>query len=418
MPVRRLEMALQPQPIDDVTFEELQHRRQLAKEARGKKRFDTIEHPTQGLAMLMDAFNTREYNRQAEEAEDAFKRKTAADDSKIVDVLSGMYSPGASNSGNNVPSAPDQGVTGAGGPGNAETGAQSGGIRLPDGRKLSGDQMRALLANKATRGFATKLLASQIGDANKGPKTTAAYDNYKLGLQDPGFAQRQMDLKKAGAANMTMKANLKGDSSQQSEDGKYLSKLKQEAMTRGAALPGEMAQLEILETHLSDPNLHTGSFANMALDAKKAFTSLTGIHVDGVADGIVARNLSNELALKDKEKVGGGVLSNSDIQLLQSLPPNILNTKEANRLLVSRMMHEKKYELAKHRVILDAMQNDPSGRGQIKYGDVIKPLNELNRMHTKTTRQFYTQLRAMAPKKQTTPQGAGMEELWNKYGLE
>jgi len=106
-----------------------------------------------------------------------------------------------------------------------------------------------------------------------------------------------------------------------------------------------MANLDVMQQALADPNLYTGTGGQTVQALKRAGETLFGVPVKGTASGEVAQSLGTELALGNREKLPGP-MSNADREFLVEMGPSLSKTPEGNRLIIEIAMASKRWQIA------------------------------------------------------------------------
>lgn len=92
-------------------------------------------------------------------------------------------------------------------------------------------------------------------------------------------------------------------------------------------------RLPILQTmKMALPNIKTGAGAEAGLTIRSALRSL-GANVEGLSDAELFQGLGNQLALAQKAP-GSGTMSDKDLEVYQSIVPNLGATPEANQMRI------------------------------------------------------------------------------------
>lgn len=114
----------------------------------------------------------------------------------------------------------------------------------------------------------------------------------------------------------------------------------------------DIASLNAMRQALEDPNLYTGTGANVIQGLKKGAETLFGVPVKGTSSGEIMQSIGAELALSNREKLPGP-MSNADREFLERMPANITKTPEGNRLLIELGLEDKRWQIARAQAARD-----------------------------------------------------------------
>ncbi len=234
-------------------------------------------------------------------------------------------------------------------------------------------------------------------------KPTALMQNLQAAGLQPGTPEyRDAIIKSETKPLVNMPAQEK---EYDKELGKSLAKEMVESQKSGANAQRDLANLEVMQQALSDPNLYTGSGGQAVQGLKKAAQTLFGVSVKGVASGELAQNLANEIAVNNKDKLPGP-MSNADREFLVDMAPTISKSPEGNRLILELGMAHKRWEAAKAQVAREYTRTH-GGRLDAGYYAAVE---EVNQAAAQEFGGFLDQLRALgeeAPRSPTTGTGLG-----------
>jgi len=180
--------------------------------------------------------------------------------------------------------------------------------------------------------------------AQKGGTQTAAIKEYELAKSE-GFQGSFADFLKEKKAPLV---TIQGEEEYAKTRGKALGEEFGAIQTNAQQATDRIGQLRQIDDLLSNPKVYTGTGAEAINALKRAAQTLFGQEsIEGVADADAARRISTEMALSLKENLPGP-MSDSDREFLQSIPPNIGDTAQGRKLLVSLMTakEQRKIELA------------------------------------------------------------------------
>lgn len=180
--------------------------------------------------------------------------------------------------------------------------------------------------------------------ASKGGTQTAAIKEYELAKSE-GFQGSFADFLKEKKAPLV---TIQGEEEYAKTRGKALGEEFGAIQTQAQQATDRIGQLRQIDDLLSNPKVYTGTGAEAINALKRAAQTLFGQEsIEGVADADAARRISTEMALSLKENLPGP-MSDSDREFLQSIPPNIGDTAQGRKLLVSLMTakEQRKIELA------------------------------------------------------------------------
>jgi acyl-CoA-binding protein len=218
----------------------------------------------------------------------------------------------------------------------------------------------------------------QVEQATQGPPD--AVRQYQYAQQDPAFADYQMQLKRAGAANTTVKLPTL-----ENEYDKAMGKANAETYIdlnkQGAEAGNTIAKYQQLGTLLSQPGVYQGAGGETVLQAKKIGTAL-GMDLSGVSDAEAGQAISRSLALELRNPASGagmpGAMSDQDREYLKSLVAGVGNTPEGNARLIEAKI---KVEQRKREVAKLARQFTAQSGGrfdQAKFFDYLQKWSDTN----------------------------------------
>lgn len=234
-------------------------------------------------------------------------------------------------------------------------------------------------------------------------RKTPDIDNYNFDMKQRAatgqpsipFAQWKKELKQP-------LVQFKDEAEYDKERGKALSKSFEETQKAGIDAANRKTQLKQLDALLSNPNVYTGTGATYVQALKRAGKSLLNLDIEGVGAADTAGRLSTEMALALKSNLPGP-MSNADREFLVGLPPNITDTAEGRKLLISMMLRteERKEVVAK----LQREYRAKNGRLDDGWFDELAQFNESNPVFTP---EIVAQAQAAASTAQQPPPWAGL----------
>jgi hypothetical protein len=169
--------------------------------------------------------------------------------------------------------------------------------------------------------------------AQKGGTQTAAIQEYELAKSEGFEGDFASFLKEKKSPLVT----IQGEEEYAKTRGKALGEEFGTIQTNAQQATDRIGQLRQIDDLLSNPNVYTGTGAEAINALKRTAQTLFGQDsIEGVADADAARRVSTEMALSLKENLPGP-MSDSDREFLQAIPPNIGDTAQGRKLLVSLM---------------------------------------------------------------------------------
>lgn len=202
----------------------------------------------------------------------------------------------------------------------------------------------AKLAQMAGPDRGIAMLAGAMPKPQQPLAPTADQREYMMAKQQ-GFGGSFMDYQGAlrGAGATRVNVSNAGETAYDKAMGKHLAEQFVGAQETGVKAQRAIADLQVMNQALANPNVYLGTGGNSIQGIKKAASSLFGVPVDGVADGEVIQNVSNKIALSLKDNLPGP-LSDSDRRFLQTLPPGLGNTPEGASRLVKLGIAQRRWE--------------------------------------------------------------------------
>ncbi len=187
----------------------------------------------------------------------------------------------------------------------------------------------------------------------------------KAGDQPPWWAGKDGSVhpamlakERAGAPQTVNNMSIKHQDSFDKAAGKGLFEEYKKYQELSTEATNTIGQLDLARKAIADPNLYTGRGGEFIHGIKTIAGDLLGFDVQGTTSGEIVRNLGTQIALSHKDKLPGP-LSNSDVKLLQTLPPGLSKSKAANDALIRIAMTQREYQIA----IADAANDYASKNG-------------------------------------------------------
>lgn len=271
------------------------------------------------------------------------------------------------------------------------------------------EQYKTVLA--ASPELATSYLTNALA-----PKSTDDQREYNMarGQGFKGtFMDYQMALKKAGAQQTNI--DLKQEGAYDKEIGGLLAKEFIKSQEQGSNAERDIADLEVLNKSIENPNVYMGTGGNQVQAVKKAAQSVFGLDVQGVADGEVIQKTSAKAALGLKDNLPGP-MSDSDRKFLMDLPANLSTSPEGARRVVALGVAQKRWQ-AERAAAARAFAAKNGGR---LTPEVYGVLSTIDRKYSQTMSGLVETLRGQAQSAPRAPtSGTGLDGLRKKYqGLE
>lgn len=121
------------------------------------------------------------------------------------------------------------------------------------------------------------------------------------------------------------------------------------AQTAAEGATTDLADLDVLEPALTNPDVYTGFLGEGVNKLKLAGQTVLGMNFQGVADAEVASRTAKRLAIALQNDLPLGRITDSDRAFLQSIPAGLNASPEANRRLiaVSRLNAQRKIDRAR-----------------------------------------------------------------------
>lgn len=207
-------------------------------------------------------------------------------------------------------------------------------------------------------GYGASLFETQkdksLGDAvGKNAEKTSDIKGYEYGLNNPGFVQQQIDLKKAGV---------------QAPDDKFSGKASELAAERYAGLANQGADAANLAGNIKTltdlgKTIGTGKWAEVKKSWGPTFQSF-GIPIDNLSDIQAFDSLVARLA-PSMRPAGSGSSSDTDVAMFLRGLPSLGNTTEGNDLIGATMGAVQQNKIAASKVANDVL----SGKISWQEGD-------------------------------------------------
>lgn len=105
-----------------------------------------------------------------------------------------------------------------------------------------------------------------------------------------------------------------------------------EIAAAGRTAEEQLASLGPMMASLANPDVYQGTGGNAIAGLKRFGRTMLGLDFEGVGDAEVVQTIGNQMALSLRSMMPGP-MSNADRTFLQSLPPNLGNSREGNILV-------------------------------------------------------------------------------------
>ena len=160
-----------------------------------------------------------------------------------------------------------------------------------------------------------------------------AADKTPWWVQDGGIDPRMAQYRSLGAARTSINMPKLEEEYDKSR-GKFFADTANAYDESARKAAGVISTAQTLRSIFSDPAVYQGTGGDAVVALKRVGRTILGQNVDGLGPAELAQSVSTEMALDLKEKMGGGVLSDSDIALLRSMPASLSKTSEGNLLIL------------------------------------------------------------------------------------
>lgn len=152
------------------------------------------------------------------------------------------------------------------------------------------------------------------------------------------FEQWQIRMKEAGRSQLNI--DQRQESEYEKAMGKQFADLNKELIQSGQTARGKINTLDRMGQLLKNPNVYTGTAANLVADLKKMAKS-AGLDVEGLPDTEAVRSIANQFALELRNPSGGagmpGAMSDKDREFLVASVPGLTQTREGNLQIIDYM---------------------------------------------------------------------------------
>ncbi|MBL8577708.1 MAG: hypothetical protein JNK47_10810 [Mesorhizobium sp.] len=220
----------------------------------------------------------------------------------------------------------------------------------PITRPLAIDVARSRIAAMQDQGDPMKKLAYEkalleVDQLRRGDvKPTDDMREYQYSQRDPGFAQYQLDQKRASATNVNVGSEKGYDKTLGEGYAKRFMEIQDGSQTAQRALNA----LDVMDQAMSDPGFYSGA-ASGSVTALKRYGQALGIEgADGI-DSIETFNaMAKQAALDSMGGSLGSGFSNADRDFVLDQVPNLQNTPQGNKQLVGiqRKLNQRKQQVA------------------------------------------------------------------------
>lgn len=186
----------------------------------------------------------------------------------------------------------------------------------------------------------------QLSEIDRQNGATSAVKEYNLAKQQ-GFTGSFMDFKKASAPGTQV--NFQQEKEYEKTVGKGYGETMLELQKSGRSAPSSITSLNLLERATQTPGYYSGTAEPLVNAARKAAVALGAADAANAAPNEIFNKVSNKLVL---DLAGGSLgtgFSNADRDYLAASVPNLANTPEGNRQIISIMkaVEGRKIEVAK-----------------------------------------------------------------------
>lgn len=130
----------------------------------------------------------------------------------------------------------------------------------------------------------------------------------------------------------TVQGNGPGETAYDKGRGEYWATQAGEIAAAGRSAEEQLASIGPLMASLSNPDVYQGTGGNAIAGLKRFARTMLGMDFEGVGDAEVVQTIGNQMALSLRSMMPGP-MSNADRTFLQSLPPNLGNSREGNILV-------------------------------------------------------------------------------------
>lgn len=249
-------------------------------------------------------------------------------------------------------------------------------VSSPDFQQLPPEVQQAIQAGGPD--MLAQYHKGNVEAATQGPPNSVR--EYQYAQQDPAYAAYQERLKRAGAANTTVKLPTL-----ENEYDKALGKSNAETYIdinkQGAEAGNTIAKYQQLGNLLAQPGVYQGAGGETVLQAKKVGSAL-GMDLEGVSDAEAGQAISRSLALELRNPASGagmpGAMSDQDREYLKSLVAGVGNTPQGNQRLIEAKV---KVEQRKQQVAQLARRFTAENGGrfdQAKFYDYLQKWSDSN----------------------------------------
>lgn len=201
--------------------------------------------------------------------------------------------------------------------------------------------------------------------------------------RDPALMQLAIDLKKAGATNVTQ--IQRGENAYEVERAKTRAKRADEFQTQGDKAFSTLGTISSMRQLMSDPNFRSGIMTErVVLPMRQAIVALGG-DSKAAASMEAFRALANKSVLDSMGGSLGTGFSNADRDFVVSQSPGLGNTPDGNKALIDILekVEKRKIEIAK----LAQAYEQEKGRLDAGFDRILTQFREKNPLFTGDERQ-------------------------------
>jgi len=202
---------------------------------------------------------------------------------------------------------------------------------LNNGGNLEG-AVGGMLSNPYSADVGQKLATGIIAQRMKGPELTEAQKNYAYGQKNPGFAQREIELKQAARPQTNI--DMKGETKFSEEAGKVDAKRLSENAEQGQAARVAQGDIDRLD-ELSNAIGTQGAVAGVK-QALGPYATALGIKIDGLDDIQAFSAVVSRLA-PTMRPPGSGATSDFEFKQFLNALPQLSQTVEGRKLVMDQM---------------------------------------------------------------------------------
>lgn len=130
----------------------------------------------------------------------------------------------------------------------------------------------------------------------------------------------------------TVQGGGPGETEYDKARGKRWAEMADEISASGRSAEEQLASIGPLMASLANPDVYQGTGGNAITGLKRFGRTMLGMDFEGVGDAEVVQTIGNQMALQLRTQMPGP-MSDGDRRFLQSLPPNLGNSREGNIII-------------------------------------------------------------------------------------